>query len=238
MIFVDRTVCYCSKKHLPLPPGGLPPPLLAMVSAPAPVPHVKQSIGDAFGALGGDDDNLSAGSSGLGSLGGPGSVATPPVVHSAPVPQHVPVTQPAAPPLGLSGGSDREHVNELEMFVVCVLTFRCDACRAISQMESSRCQTMPRKCTELISRPSRYTNQSHIAHCLFQLFSIFAQVGHSTSSSLKYLLQRIATEKISLSSALTHAEEEVQEIRNKLQGTIAEINGMFCFSFIRHASAI
>jgi hypothetical protein len=53
------------------------------------------------------------------------------------------------------------------------------------------------------------------------------EVGHAASASLKYLLQRVATEKISLSSALAHAEGEVEEVRNKLQGTISEINGKF-----------
>jgi hypothetical protein len=113
------------KKHLPLPPG-LPPPLLAMVSAPAPVVHVKQSVGDAFGDLGGDEDNLSVGSVGLGSFGGASAglahapAPAAPVVHSAPMPaQHMPAAPaaqhayvPSRPPSGASAGSDKEHVRD------------------------------------------------------------------------------------------------------------------------------
>lgn len=109
---------FCSKKRLPVPPGGLPGPLLALVNTPAPQSHAKQSIGDAFGAL--DDD---AGSVGSGSALGSASVhssSIPP--SSSSVGGH---SRSSAPPVaaqssytsskslsgsGFAGGSEKEHV--------------------------------------------------------------------------------------------------------------------------------
>lgn len=45
------------------------------------------------------------------------------------------------------------------------------------------------------------------------------------SGSLKYLLQRVVTEKISLSASVTNSEADIESIKERLTTSLAEING-------------
>lgn len=103
-----------SKKRLPLPPGGLPPPLIALVAnsgvAP-PQPHVKKSIGEAFGDL--DDDVGSLGSLGSHSQAPSGVMPAParsPVLAATPSPASVPsysLPRSSSGPSGPAAGTAR-----------------------------------------------------------------------------------------------------------------------------------
>mmetsp|Transcript_800 Transcript_800/g.799 ORF Transcript_800/g.799 Transcript_800/m.799 type:complete len:679 (+) Transcript_800:19-2055(+) len=47
-----------------------------------------------------------------------------------------------------------------------------------------------------------------------------------SSGSLKYLLQRVVTEKISLSASITNSEADIEAIKGRLSTSISEINGI------------
>jgi hypothetical protein len=52
----------------------------------------------------------------------------------------------------------------------------------------------------------------------------------SSSGSLKYLLQRVVTEKISLSASVTNSEGDIDAIKERLTTSLAEINGCLSLS--------
>jgi hypothetical protein len=48
---------------------------------------------------------------------------------------------------------------------------------------------------------------------------------NQSSGSLKYLLQRVATEKISLSASVANSEADIETIKERLTSSLADISG-------------
>jgi hypothetical protein len=57
-----------------------------------------------------------------------------------------------------------------------------------------------------------------------------------SSGSLKYLLQRVVTEKISLSASVSNSEGEIEAIKERLTASLSEINGPSCLIRLYFAS--
>mmetsp|Transcript_2695 Transcript_2695/g.4048 ORF Transcript_2695/g.4048 Transcript_2695/m.4048 type:complete len:1026 (-) Transcript_2695:127-3204(-) len=216
-----------SKKRLPLPPG-LPPPLLALfqpappastqqppVSTPSPVP-VKQSVSDAFGDV---EDDVSVGSA-TGSLGGSLGGSTAGSFHSAPSAHKdrapVPAANATQPHHTHQSGGGVQHGHSSSLPSPSSTTSgpatwgRSDSVKDKEQGEL----------TDGVQQLADAAKRMHSAQ------QDAMEISHGMGGNLKYLMQRVATEKISLTAALGTVEQDVQETRERIQSTVDDINGL------------